>query len=612
MANGNQLPRGFVLDQPEQQSGLPEGFVLDEPVQAADDTAQVVTEPLPEGSAFDVVAEPIKSIASNLLGTIGGGVAGAITAPFVGAGEATETIQGIQQAASEFGEPETQRGQEALQTVGDLMEKGIDLARFPISGLASIAELISGQGVEQAAKTVKDVQEKGVGKTAGDRVFEETGSPLLASVASVTPELVGSIFPLSKIVKANRAGASAIPSSKINPEIKSPFTPPSKIQAKMAEQIAQGGTDKTLAKYITDGAGKVKTDKFAVESIKQGFDPGVIAAVKGASKVDRAKLVSMVDNMKKGKSNSLFAMKNRPSDIAGDSLMQRIRHVREVNLNAGKRIDVVAKSLKGQAVDSAGPIDSFIQNLDDMGVKLSKDLRPMFKGSDVEGLAAPQNAIKNIVNRLASGKRGTPPDAYELHRMKKFIDENVTYGKAGEGLAGKTERILKKLRVDIDETLDNNFPDYNEVNTIYADTIGALDSIQDVAGRKMNLAGGNADKATGTLLRRMMSNAQSRVNLVDAVDNLEGVSKKYGSSFNDDIATQMLFADELDSVFGAVARTSLQGEVGKSVKKGMETAAGARTVTGAAIDAAAAGVEKLRGINQENAFNSILELLKRE
>ncbi len=128
----------------------------------------------------------------------------------------------------------------------------------------------------------------------------------------------------------------------------------------------------------------------------------------------------------------------------------------------------------------------------------------------------------------------------------------------------------------------------------------------------MNLAGGNADKATGTLLRRMMSNVQSRVNLVDAVDNLETISKKYGASFDDDIATQMLFADELDSVFGPVARTSLQGEVAKSVKTGLGAASSNTTATGAAIDAAAAGVEKLRGINQENAFKSISELLKRE
>ena len=196
--------------------------------------------------------------------------------------------------------------------------------------------------------------------------------------------------------------------------------------------------------------------------------------------------------------------------------------------------------------------------------------------------------------------------------MKRFIDEVVTYGKQGEGLSGKTERILKQLRRDLDSTLDDAFPEYNRVNTTYADTVGSLDALQDVAGKKMDLFGKNADKATGTLLRRLMSNAQSRVNLVDAVDSLESIAKKYGGEFTDDISTQMLFADELDNVFGSVARTSFAGETAKGIRKGAEVVTGQRTVVGAALEAGAAGVEKLRGINEKNAFKSITELLKRD
>jgi hypothetical protein len=252
-----------------------------------------------------------------------------------------------------------------------------------------------------------------------------------------------------------------------------------------------------------------------------------------------------------------------------------------------------------------------MDSLDEMGVRI-KELKPDFRGSDIEGLAGPEAAIKNIVKRLSSGKRGATPDAHELHRMKRYIDEIVTYGKEGEGLKGKTERILKSLRRDLDDTLDSNFPDYNTANTTYADTVGALDAFQDVAGKKMDLFGVNADKATGTLLRRMMSNAQSRVNLVDAVDTLESISKKYGGQFTDDISSQMLFVDELDNVFGSVARTSLAGETAKGIRKGAEAITGQRTIGGTALEIGAAGIEKLRGINEEGAFNAISELLKRD
>lgn len=551
------------------------------------EAAPAQPEPLPEGGIVDTIWEPIQAIGSGLVSTVAGGVGGAIAAPFVGVDEAANIVESAQRKGAEFGAPETQAGERALQTVGDLMEAGIDIAQYPISGLAGLAELVTGQGPEQAAKTVADIQGKGVGQTAGDRAFDITGDPLIATIAATSPEIIGSLIPVSKLAKSRSA-----------------------LKTKIADQIKAGGTDKKLFNYMVTGSGKLKTDKVAKEAVKQGFDQGVIAAVKGATPVDKSKMAEMVNVMRKGKENALYAMKNRPSDVAGNSLLERVNLIKSTNREAGKKIDVVAKSLRGQQVDSTQAVNNFMANLDEMGVRLDKRLRPNFKGSDIEGLTGPQSAVANMVKRMSSGKRGTAPDAYELHRMKKYIDENVTYGKAGEGLKGKTERVLKQLRKDLDSALDDKFPEYNAANTTYADTVGALDSLQDVAGKKMDLFGPNAEKATGTLLRRMMSNAQSRVNLVDAVDNLDSVAKKYGGKFDDDIATQMLFVDELNNRFGSVAKTSFASETAKGVKQGAELAKG-RTFLDVAVDVGAAGAEKLRGISDENAFKTITELLER-
>lgn len=674
MAGRNLFAEGAIAPPGEAEEGQP--LFTDAPVQeqpvvqpAAGQPAiqEQPAEELPEGTALDVILEPAQAIVSGLGTTIAGGVAGAVSAPFVGAEKAADIVRSAQEAGAEFGAPETKRGAAALETFGDLMEAGIDLARFPISGLAGLAELISGQGLEQATKTIRDVQEKGVGQTAGDRVFEATGDPLYAAAAATSPEIVASIIPITKLVKGRRALklklADKVKAASAQPELstqiksitggvkdgtigiesatkaldqldaviknKSGLTVASKV-AKISDDVKKGGQlaleklddladevaapapEKSLAKFMVSGAGKVKADSVAKETIKQGFDQGVIAAVKGASKVDRVKMSKMVEIMQKGKENALFAMKNRPSDIAGNSLLDRLNHVKTINREAGKQIDDVAKSLRGKPVDSSTAVNNFMNNLDEMGIRLDNRFRPNFKGSDIDGLSGPQLAIANMVKRMSSGRRGVQPDAFELHRMKRFIDENVTYGKAGEGLKGKTEGVLKQLRRDLDTTLDNKFTEYNNVNTRYSDTINALDALQDVAGKKMDLFGPNAEKATGTLLRRMMSNAQSRVNLVDAVDDLDSISRKYGGVFDDDIATQMLFVDELDSVFGPVARTSLAGETAKGIKAAAPAVLGQKTAAGVALEAGAALAEKARGINIENAFKSITELLKRE
>ncbi len=143
--------------------------------------------------------------------------------------------------------------------------------------------------------------------------------------------------------------------------------------------------------------------------------------------------------------------------------------------------------------------------LADMGISVSNDMKLIFKGSDVEDLKNVERTLSTVFRRMTGDKA---PDAYELHRMKRFIDEQVAYGKVGEGLTGKSESVLKSLRRDIDSALDNKFESYDKANTMYSDTIQALDDIQTVAGKRMDLSGENANKALGTLMRRVLGNAQ--------------------------------------------------------------------------------------------------------
>ena len=318
----------------------------------------------------------------------------------------------------------------------------------------------------------------------------------------------------------------------------------------------------------------------------------------------------MTNIMEKGVKDKLYATTNRPTDVVGQTLQERLKYVFSKNIEAGRSLDGVAKSLQGKNVDYTGPINNFINNLDGMGVKLKREgggkIKAVFDGSDIEGLDGPQRVINRIVSRMSDTR---PPDAYDLHRLKKYIDENVTYGGGGEGLKGKTENILKSLRRDVDSVLDKNFPKYDKVNTQYSDTIKAIDDLQDVAGSKIDLRGENADKSIGQMARGVMSNNKSRVRLYETIGNVEDIAKKYGASFDDNFLMQSLYADELDRVFKPVARTSFQGQIDQAIQRGAGMASKAGAMD-AVVSAVGKGAEKLRGINEENAFKSIKELLK--
>lgn len=124
------------------------------------------------------LAEPFAGLA---------GVAQAIN-PFGEQGAGARAVEATRELLTV--EPKTEAGQGALKTLGDLIQTGVNIANVPISGLAGLGELLTGQGLEQAAETVEGIKREGVGRTLGERTFEETGSPLAATTVETLPTTV--------------------------------------------------------------------------------------------------------------------------------------------------------------------------------------------------------------------------------------------------------------------------------------------------------------------------------------------------------------------------------------------------------------------------------------
>lgn len=376
--------------------------------------------------------------------------------------------------------------------------------------------------------------------------------------------------------------------------------------AKKTEELLTTKPDSTVAKYKLEGS-KVVNDPLAKEAIKQGFDEGNVSIIKGASTADKSKFSKAVDILEKGQTDPKYKAVNRPSDVIGDSVLERFKVVNNANKAAGKQLDVVAKGLQGKQANPTPAVQAFIDDLDDLGVQF-KNGKAVYSGSQIEGLKEPQKIIDLVVKRMNS----VSDDAYEMHKLKKFIDEQVTFGKTSGGLTGRSESILKGLRTNLDDILDNTFTDYNQVNTTYATTRNAIDDFMTSAGSRFDPTAKNANARVGTLARRILSNAQSRTEVLNAMQNLQDVAEANGGKFADDIVSQTVFVNDLERMFGTNAPTSLAGEVTKGVQR-------AKTVTGKlrqseglfdlALDLGAEGIEKARGIDEEGAIKAIRALL---
>ena len=408
------------------------------------------------------------------------------------------------------------------------------------------------------------------------------------------------------------------------PQAVSPWQLPKKkeIGQRLAHQQQIGGDDLRLAGYKLSDKGRTVNDaawtKYANKAKDAGFDEGALATLKNASRADKDRMLTMVDDMETAIFDKKKALRTRPGNRVGEVLKERIKSLSDIKNEAGSQLDDVARSLKTEQADFTPAIDSFIKKLDEMGVKIGDDLTPDFKYSDIEGLDSAEKAIARVIKRLKKDVPGEAPSAYDMHRLKRYIDNNVSYDKSGDGLLGQVENIVKDLRHDIDNVLDTKFPEYNSVNTQYADSINALNSLQSSVGKRLDFNSKYADSALGQELRKLTSNYKSRNDLMESMDIVEDTLKKYGKQFDSDIDSLVVFNNMIDEAFDPIAGRSLRGEVGKAnidaARKLAEAARGQKTVLGMGADAAAWAGKKAfkpdRSKEIEGQLKTLRELLK--
>jgi hypothetical protein len=496
---------------------------------------------------------------------------------------------------------------------------------------------VSGVGQMMAIAPGLQVASGASGGAAG-QIAKESGAGPLGQIAATlggamlpaAPQMVRAatqataraIAPKGAGITQQETSASGIPLPRVEPTFQESVqsikaTVGEKIapenQRIIKSQLAQAPDSVDLVNVRLSGT-QVVPDNEAASAIKQGWKDGTIASIKAATDKDRSAMTKMLNVFKMGEKSDKFRAMNRPADILGDTVQSRVDFLANANQQAGKAIDRIAQTrLRGQAVDYDPAINSFLNDLGAMGVKVELDqngvAKAILQGSDIQGDKAAQRILNTVLERLSTANA---PDAYGVHTAKRFIDTQVNYGKKNlaNPLTAQAERALKSLRRNLNQSLGEKFPVYKAANEKYADTITALDDLQKAAGTQIDFDSPNANKALGTAMRKLTSNYGTRANLIDSLDQANQVASKYGMKLDDDIVNQLIFVNELDRMFGAAADTSLKGQMSQALETGVDIARGGAARR--AIELLAEKAEGLRGINKENAIKAMEEILKRK
>jgi len=537
--------------------------------------------------------------------------------------------QRANQAGSQSGQPEP-----------SLLDKGIAGAKaFGVMAgnaipatIGSIGGAIYGIGSELAGQDAPGDGQQYIASNAQAFSPFSTSDPLANQYIQNTGEALGSLDPgfiggalrgstaasqavrdyapaARQIASDVRQGVSEIPQA-VADIGKNPLESAQSRIDPVKSQIEAGKTTNDLAtKEISNG--KVVNNPVAKKVIAQGFGEGVVSAINAASPKDRSQLLRMVRISEQGKKDARYASENRPSDVIGDSLDSRIKALHSTNKKAALEIDEAAKSIVNRPVDYETPLNKFKSDLDSAGISISENGTLNFKGSDLEFSPGDKRLLSDIYSRA---KTLDGSDAFRVHKLKRLIDRTVDYGKGSQkGITNGGESIVKSFRSAVDSSLDDAFPAYNAANTKYADTIGELNNFQKAVGPSIDLFSENVDKSLGSKSRTLLSNAQNRIKLMDAIKSVDETAKKYGYEAGDDILTQVMFANALDERFGASAKTSLRGDVEAATGNAIERSIrGDTTLTGLGLETGKAIRNKLTGRNDENSYKALKELLMRK
>lgn len=413
------------------------------------------------------------------------------------------------------------------------------------------------------------------------------------------------------------------------PVLSSKMSPDDAVDTIIKRKLLSGATDDVTATLRLEGS-RVVPDKLGEEALKQGFKAGNVAAAKGMSPSTKREAEKMLNMTRQILANSSKADQFRPTDVVGKNVVERFKFIRDKADTLRNQLDAIASKssggpreiggpgvssgLKGLKINTASVEDNLVNEFNKLGIDIPENTvniasalskKGAFIGSDISKDKTSQRIIKDVVDLLGEGGS----DALRAHKLKRQLDSMIDFNKkSAQGLTDKGKAFAKSIRASLNNAIREASPKYAKINDELSSSIESMNDFQRVLGPSIDVFDTGAQKAIGQDLRGLLSNRKSRVKLENAVNVLDDTAKKLGGDFDVNVRDLVRFANTLDDRFGAVAETGFKGQIASGIEQAARGRAGAVDL---GVQKLAEGAEKLRGINDVNALNTMTKILKR-
>jgi len=349
--------------------------------------------------------------------------------------------------------------------------------------------------------------------------------------------------------------------------------------------IAQNGTlsDKRLSGYkiqeSPDGTVKVVRDRVAEKAEKLGIAPSHVALLNNASDADQSDLRGALAYMRRKQQDPNTGVKEGV-DIyapAGQRIAAQEKYINDRMSESFKELDKIAEGLKDEPLPDITGIGQKID--DDMSsneMSFDDNGNITFIGSDLDG-ASPK-AMNLVYEKIIKAR-----NAHDLHKIKRFIDKQISTGLGTQTLTGDVKGILSGWRRSIDDTLDKQYLDYNNVNKTLHSGYKAKEALMSAVGKSFNdIADPYKDIRLGKLAMQFLTDNVAAPKAMTAVSTIQDTAEAMGMKIEGDTIN---LVNGLYAIREAFPEVKVEGLAGK-VKKGIVDADAAAGVAGAAADVA--------------------------
>lgn len=357
-------------------------------------------------------------------------------------------------------------------------------------------------------------------------------------------------------------------------------------RALLADEIRRGNPNIENVTKALDASGEIITRPASKRAVKiLGGDhvaKGTVSVLENMNSASKSQVNKMLNNIERGRKEPLFGDANRPSDILGESVLNRAKQVSLINKKAGETIGNTAKSLKDVNVD-IGPVNNqFFNKLNELGVTFKRGddgwVTPDFSRSKFIG--GSQKEMTVLINDLLDGT----PSFETAHKLKRTIRDNIDFDTGGTGqIKGASQQLLKDLSSGIDDVLDTTSPKYKKANESFAKTIKLKNDFDKLVGKDIDVGENLSAEILGGKVMRLDSNAVSRTAIKKLLLNTDDVLGEFGVRFKDDIPSLVHITSKLNDSFKLSPGGSLKGNI---VSGGLDVAEAASGPIGAARVAA--------------------------